>query len=165
MKSPVYISSPSSGSLMYSPRDMKTFCTTSAFRCAITCATFRLTIIAVTVTGVALPVPQGPSDQQKQGPGPDFTVYRVGGDVTAPRPLSTPLPTPPARTDKQRRVVVSFVVTPDGAVRDVKIIKHFQPDFDRATIKTVATWRFEPATRGGKPVAVRLETEVKFTPQ
>jgi TonB family protein len=65
----------------------------------------------------------------------------------------------------QRKVVLSFVVTPDGGVRDIKVVKHFKPDFDSVAVNTVATWRFEPATKAGKAVAVRLETEIKFTPQ
>ena len=60
---------------------------------------------------------------------------------------------------------MSFVVTPDGSVRDIKVVKHLKPDFDSAAVSVVATWRFQPATKAGKPVAVRLETEVEFTPQ
>jgi TonB family protein len=41
---------------------------------------------------------------------------------------------PPARTDKQRKVLVSFVVTPEGSVRDVKVVKRFKPDFDSAAV-------------------------------
>lgn len=50
-------------------------------------------------------------------------------------------------------------------MRDIKVVKHFKPDFDSLAISTAATWRFEPATKAGKAVAVRLEAEIKFTPQ
>ena len=54
-----------------------------------------------------------------------------------PRALSVPLPIPPSKTDKQRKVVLSFVVTEQGTVRDITIIKHFSPDFDSAAIDAV----------------------------
>jgi TonB family protein len=95
----------------------------------------------------------------------DAIIYRVGGDVKAPRPLSTPLPIPPARTDRQRKVVVSFIVTSEGKVQNIKVVKHFTPDFDTAAVNAVAGWTFSPARKAGKPVAVVLETEIRFTPQ
>ena len=84
--------------------------------------------------------------------------------TTPPRALSAPLPIPPAKTTKQRKVVISFVVTEQGTTRDITVVKHFKPDFDSAAIDAVRRWTFEPATKDGKPVAIRLETEVTFRP-
>jgi protein TonB len=123
-----------------------------------TVALFPVVALIATV-GSTWPLPQSP-----QGSTADTTLYRVGGDVQAPRPISTPLPTAPERPSKQRNVVVSFVVTPDGGVRDIELLKHYNPDFDTAAVDAVAKWRFEPARKRGKPVAVRLETEIKFAP-
>jgi TonB family protein len=126
------------------------------------------TLLGCTITllvGLAWATPQARSDPQKEASGTDSTVYRVGEDVKAPGPISTPLPMPPARTDKPRKVVVSFVVAPDGSVRDIKVVNRFRPDFDSAAVGAVATWKFQPATKAGKPVAVRIEAEIKFTPQ
>ena len=141
---------------------MKTPCGTTLLRNAIACA-----VLGLTTTSLIGPAwaGQGGPGQQKQASDADSTVYGVGGDVKAPRPISTPLPTPSARTDKQRKVVLSFVVTTDGGVRDIKVVKHFKPDFDSAAVNTVATWKFQAATKAGKVVAVLLETEIKFTPQ
>jgi TonB family protein len=106
------------------------------------------------------------SCDQKQIGSADTTVYQVRGDVKAPRPLSTPSPIlPPERTDKERKVRLSFVVTPEGTVRDIKVIKRFKPEWDRGAVDAVSKWTFQPATKDGKAVAVRLETEFKFTPQ
>jgi len=90
------------------------------------------------------------------------TVYEVRGDVKAPRPISTPVPPPPdsAPTHKQLKVRISFVVAPDGSVTDVKALKRSTPDFDSYAVKTVSKWKFQPATKDGIPVAVRLETEM-----
>src|ERR1700674_5547447 len=76
--------------------EMETPCTAGLFgdavpRILVGCMVTRL-------MGLAWATPQVSSDQQKQASGTDSTVYRVGDDVKAPRPLSTPLPMPPART-------------------------------------------------------------------
>jgi protein TonB len=101
---------------------------------------------------------------------PDKTsevVYEVGrgSDVTAPKPIFKP---DPEYVDKARRqkingtVVLSMIVTAEGSVRDVKVIKRLDPGLDKQAIAAVRTWTFEPATRDGKPVAVHLKTEVNF---
>ena len=92
---------------------------------------------------------------------PTFQIYAVGGDVKAPRPVSTPIPPPPNSVDKDLKVRVSFVVAADGSVAQVRLLKHSRPDFDDFATRVVNDWKFEPATKDGKPVAVRLETELR----
>ncbi len=89
-----------------------------------------------------------------------YTVYEVRGDVKPPRRVSTPVPAPPDDVDKELKVKVSFVVTPDGSVADIKLLKRSTPDFDNYAVDAVSKWKFEPATKDGVPVAVRLETEM-----
>ncbi len=94
-------------------------------------------------------------------------VYELGlgSDVTPPKPVYKPDPT---YVDKARRekingvVVLAMIVTAEGKVRDVKVIKSLDPGLDKQAIAAVRTWKFEPATRAGKPVAVHLKTEVDF---
>ena len=94
-------------------------------------------------------------------------VYEVGlgSDVTPPKPIYKPDPT---YVDKARReklngvVVIAMIVTAEGRVRDVKVIKSLDPGLDKQAIAAVRTWKFEPATKDGKPVAVHLKTEVDF---
>jgi TonB family protein len=98
---------------------------------------------------------------QTQAPNASYPIYEVGRDVTAPRPISTPIPAPPASVDKTLKVRISFVVIPDGSVASVRLLKDSTPEFDDFAVAVVSKWRFEPATKGGKPVAVRLETEMR----
>ena len=94
-------------------------------------------------------------------------VYEVGlgSGVTPPKPVYNP---DPKYVDKARRekingvVVIAMIVTAEGRVRDVKVIKSLDPGLDKQAIAAVRTWKFEPATKGGKPVAVHLKTEVDF---
>ena len=99
---------------------------------------------------------------QTQPPKSNYTVYEVRGDVKAPRPISTPVPAPPnsTPTDKQLKVRISFVVASDGSVADVKLLKRSTPEFDNYAVNAVGKWKFQPATKDGLPVAVRLETEM-----
>lgn len=92
-------------------------------------------------------------------------VYRVGGDVTEPKAIFKPDPayTPQARNDKVQGSV-TLVVTVDarGNVTDVLVKKSLRADLDESALKTLRTWKFQPATRKGKPVPVRVMVEVLF---
>ena len=88
-------------------------------------------------------------------------VYEVRDDVKAPRLIPAPQERTPEWIDKDLLVRVSFVVTPDGSVANIKLLKRTRPEFDDYAVRVVSGWRFEPATKGGKPVAVRLEGEVR----
>ncbi len=98
---------------------------------------------------------------QTQASNANYPTYRVGGDVKAPRPISTSTPAPPAGVDKTLEVRLSFIVIPDGSVANVRLLKHSTPEFDDFAVAVVSKWRFEPATKDGRPVAVRLETEMQ----
>ena len=93
-------------------------------------------------------------------------VRKVGDcGVTAPKPLYHPNP---EYTDKARkkkisgRVLLSIVVTRDGTVRDPKVTTSLDKDLDRQALKAVSTWKFQPATKDGKPVPVRIAVETDF---
>jgi protein TonB len=98
---------------------------------------------------------------QKDASKPNYPIYQVGGDVKAPRPISTPIPAPPDSVDQGLKVHLSFVVAPDGSVADVRLLKRARADFDDFALSVVAKWKFEPATKNGRPVAVRLETDMR----
>ena len=92
-------------------------------------------------------------------------VYRVGNGVSAPKGIYMPNPeyTDRARKKKLRgTVILAIIVTPDGNVGDVKLVRGFDPGLDQHAVDTVRTWKFEPPTKDGKPVAVALDVEVTF---
>ena len=91
----------------------------------------------------------------------NYQIYAVGGEVKAPRAISTPIPPAPDSVDKDLKARLSFIVAPDGSVSQVRLFKRSRPDFDDYAVKVVRGWKFEPATKNGKPVAVRLETEIR----
>jgi TonB family protein len=55
-----------------------------------------------------------------------------------------------------------MIVTPQGDVREPKIPQSLDKELDQQALRAVSKWTFEPATKDGKPVAVRIHTEVSF---
>jgi TonB family protein len=92
-------------------------------------------------------------------------VCKVGRDVTPPKAVYNPVPefTDGARRKKiQGIVILDLIVNSDGTVRDVKVAKSLEPGLDRQAIATVGKWRFQPATKDGKPAAVKISVETSF---
>lgn len=90
---------------------------------------------------------------------------KVGGDVRAPRTISTP---DPSYTEVARQAgyqgtsVLWLIVDAEGKVRDLKVAKALGLGLDDQAVESVRTWKFEPAKRGGTPVAVQINVEVSF---
>jgi periplasmic protein TonB len=103
----------------------------------------------------------GPGWSGGVGGGP----YRVGGGVSAPRILYAPDPTysEAARKAKyQGTVTLWLVIGPDGRPRDVRIARSLGMGLDQKAIDAVRQWKFEPAMKDGRPVAVQINVEVNF---
>ncbi len=97
-------------------------------------------------------------------PEPDRT-YTVGGDVTQPVKIHTPMPSYPERARIPRiqgEVVVQAIVDKNGDVTDVKLIKGLPLGLSEAAIGAIQQWKFKPATLNGKPVAVYYNLTVNF---
>jgi protein TonB len=58
-------------------------------------------------------------------------------------------------------VVVKFEVLENGRVGNARIISG-PPEFHDTVLKFVATWRFKPAHRGGKPVRYSMQKPIRF---
>ena len=92
---------------------------------------------------------------------------RIAGEngIASPKAVYHP---DPEYTDRARKrkirgtVLLSMIVTPQGDVREPKITQSLDKELDQQALRAVSKWRFEPATKDGKPVAVRIHTEVSF---
>ena len=107
----------------------------------------------------------GPGVGPGSGGGIGGGVFRVGGGVSAPRAIFTPDPdySEEARKAKyQGTVVLWLIVGPDGRPRDVKVARSLGMGLDQKAIEAVKNWKFEPAQKDGKPVAVQINVEVNF---
>ena len=85
--------------------------------------------------------------------------------IKAPRPLHTPDPKYSKSARKQGIqgvVTLSAVIGVDGKPHDVKVVNSLEPSLDANAIETVKTWKFAPATKDGRPVAVEMRLEIDF---
>jgi TonB family protein len=92
---------------------------------------------------------------------------KVGGEVTRPKPLSTPAPVYPeaAKASKvEGEAVIDTVIDEQGKVTQATISKSSgNQDLDKAGMDAANSWTFQPATLKGKPVAVSYTLTFKFT--
>lgn len=59
-------------------------------------------------------------------------------------------------------VGVTFMVTEDGDVTQIKIVESGGLPLDEAVLRAIATWKFEPATKGGRKVKTLLRRKFTF---
>jgi len=107
----------------------------------------------------------GPGVGPGHGGGIGGGAFRVGNGVSAPRALETPDPeySEEARKAKYQGVVVLWlIVGPDGKPRDIRVSRPLGMGLDQKAIEAVQRWRFEPAMKDGRPVAVQINVEVNF---
>jgi RNA polymerase sigma factor (sigma-70 family) len=75
----------------------------------------------------------------------------------------------PTNSTEQRQagvtaeVTVSFVVDPEGNVRDASAIKSTNADFDTVAVESIKKWNFKPGQKGGQPVGTRMQVPIFFT--
>jgi periplasmic protein TonB len=116
-------------------------------------------------SGGGIGVGSGPGVGEGRGGGIGGGVFRVGGGVSAPKVTYQPDPeySEEARKAKYQGVcVLSLIVGPDGKPRDVKVARSLGLGLDEKAIEAVNQWKFEPAQKDGKPVAVAINVEVTF---
>lgn len=97
---------------------------------------------------------------------PDGTpIYRPGCGVTNPRVVSR---VDPEYSDHARKkkisgtVLLSGVVDKDGSVRDIRVERSLEPTLDENAVTAMNAWKFEPATKDGQPVPVKISVEMSF---
>lgn len=116
-------------------------------------------------SGGGIGVGAGPGVGEGRGGGVGGGVFRIGGGVSAPKATFAPDPeySEEARKAKyQGTVVLSLIVGADGVPRDIKVARSVGLGLDEKAIETVRTWKFEPGTKDGKPVATYATIEVAF---
>ena len=83
-----------------------------------------------------------------------------------PRPVYQPSPRYPPELQRkgvQGSVTVAFIVDSDGRVTRAKVQKSSHPGFNRAALKAVKRWKFEPGKREGKAVQFRMRVPITFS--
>ena len=108
---------------------------------------------------------EGPGFGPGHGGGTGGGAFKVGGGVSAPKAIYAPDPeySEEARKAKyQGTCVLWLIVGPDGRARDIRVARTLGLGLDEKAMEAVKTWKFEPAMKDGKPVAVQINVEVTF---
>jgi TonB family protein len=137
---------------------LKLALTISAALCLLT-ATIGATAMAVVIEPQSVPQADEP---KSYGP-----IYHVGKEVVAPVMLGSgevkfPESAQNIKAPFDATLVVGLVVDASGVPHDVHIVRSFRPDFDAKAVQAVEGYRFTPAKRRQKPVAVAVNLDIEF---
>ncbi len=89
----------------------------------------------------------------------------VGAGDQIPVPIHKVEPglTPEARAARVRgTVVLEILIDEEGLVREAKVLRGLGLGLDEKAIEAVSQWKFKPALRDRKPIAVRANVEMNF---
>ncbi len=89
----------------------------------------------------------------------------LSGGIYPPRPIYSPDPGYSEEASKakfQGTCVLSLIVGADGNPSDIKVLKSLGKGLDEKAIDAVKTWKFQPGTNDGVPVATQITLEVTF---
>jgi len=84
---------------------------------------------------------------------------------TAPKPITFPSPHYPAElvdTGTNCMATVDVLVGADGSVSDPKLDSADNPAFGTEAMAVIGEWKFEPGTRDGSPIAMRVQIPFRF---
>jgi TonB family protein len=93
-------------------------------------------------------------------------IYSIGGPVSAPVPIQSPLPAYTQEAGKKHiegSVLLEVVIGKDGLARNVKVLRGLGYGLDESAIEAVTKhWIFKPGMINGQPVSVSANIEVSF---
>lgn len=118
-----------------------------------------------TGSGGGVGVGHGPGVGAGSGGGIGGGVFKVGGGISAPQPITTPDPeyTEEARNAKTQGTCVLWLIVDDqGNPRDIRVVRGLGMGLDAKAIAAVKQWKFQPAMKDGHPVNVQISVEVGF---
>jgi TonB family protein len=92
-------------------------------------------------------------------------LYGVGNGVSMPRAIYAPEPefSEEARIKKfQGEVTLLVTIGTDGRAKNLTVVRSLGMGLDQKALDAVRTWRFDPAKKDGRPVAVQMNIIVNF---
>jgi protein TonB len=93
------------------------------------------------------------------------TAVYPGGDVKPPQLIGRVEPSYPELERKLRRegiVILEAIITTDGTVDEIRILKSADVGLDEAARLAVMQWRYRPATLNGRAMRVYLTVTITF---
>jgi TonB family protein len=90
-------------------------------------------------------------------PGSELAPLPLTPDVVRPVRLAAPLPRYPASalgSGISGEIVLTTIIDRGGNILQAEVVRGLSKGFDEAALAAVRQWKFQPARRGGEPVAV-----------
>ena len=118
-------------------------------------------LVAVTVEPSPSPTPSSPAVRLGD-------MVSLSGAVSPPRnvsPSGPSFPRPVPKVREETSVLVEFVVTEEGKVRDARVVESGGAVLDDICLEAVSGRRYEPAVYEGVRVKVRLQSRFTFRPR
>ena len=113
-------------------------------------------LVGLLLLGTFVALPASTAQEPVQGAA---TTQAVNDGLVPPQIVletqKAPVYPPAAQAARFSGVVtLNFTILRDGSVGDVKVLECTHPNvgFEKASIKAVKKWRFDPATKDGEPV-------------
>lgn len=116
-------------------------------------------------TGDGVGSGRGPGRGDGTGGGCCGDIYTIGNGVSVPRAIYAPEPEfseEARRVKHQGEVTLLATIGADGRARNLAVVRSLGMGLDEKALEAVRTWRFEPATKNGRPVAVQMNIIVNF---
>ena len=111
-----------------------------------------LVLLLLSHAALAQPVPDPVREKERAAP----------ESLTPPRLLEPVIAEYPPGATGGARVVLQVDVDESGLPQNVKVLSQPQPGFDESSLAAAQKLRFEPARRGDKPIAVRIQYAFNF---
>ena len=126
----------------------------------------RLVVGALPVGSIVLADDQASkSDKEAKSQSADEKIYEPGGEVKSPKLVHYVEPEfSPSSKEAfvEGTVKISTVVTREGLATNLRIVSGLNSEEDRTALEAVKQWKFQPGTKAGQPVKVRVTVEVTF---
>ena len=96
---------------------------------------------------------------------PEEPVYDLGPGVIPPRVIKQ---VNPKYSESSRGVrvtgsiTIAVIVSSQGTPKDPRVIRSIDDEVDHAAVEALKQWRFAPARKNDKAVAVRVVVEIEF---
>jgi TonB family protein len=92
-------------------------------------------------------------------------AYEPGGAVKAPKLIHYVEPEFSSQSKEafiEGIVKISTIITVEGRPSESHVIRGLNPEEDRTALEALKQWRFQPGTKEGKPVNVKVIIEIAF---
>jgi TonB family protein len=103
--------------------------------------------------------------RSNKGVGDCADTGSTGGNIRQPRKLKDVRPIYPealSLAQTSGNVVLDAVIGVDGTIRDVRVAKSTNPDFEQSAIDAVRQWEFDTTLLNCQPIEVNMQVNVGF---